>query len=471
MNSVDETIDSAENNGTDVELKELIATNEIERLLVQLHEGEIQSEEFLAALFNAPVFVVTTEDQIDKTNNKLKDNPKFFTLFGDKKQPYLALFTDNIRTRPIQEQDDSFCVIIQVPVGDMLAQSPGVGLIVNPFWDKHARWEPEQIGVFGHLMRREQGGLWVRIPEDELMTVQTNTGFPIKIAKEQFRSHILPEHLKQYNDKPDELYATIMSAVNDGFGKDVVASAHRLFEIDPIKERSTTALSMVLIQSEELDEAEKIMHEYLADHRSPVILANMAKLCEARGDVEKQLAFLEESLHLDPNMANVLEWYCMVVDQNKGGHAAVIEALDNLEGIAGSWRPALLLGRAKLMEGRVDEAIGHYTDALEVDGHSSDALVLVTSELGQSGNPEKLISFGMQMYDIQKDDPRAGLNILKACMVTKDKETGLKLVETMSQIPHEELQAAVAQFKDELEKLDAQSVLEIKQQWLKINQS
>ncbi len=455
MSGVDEKIESAENNGNEVALKELVPTNEIERLLVQLHAGELQSEEFLAALFNSPMFVLTTDDQIDKTNNKLKDNPKFFTLFGDKKQPYLALFSDNIRTRPIQEKDDKFNVVIQIPVGDMLAQSPGIGLIVNPFWDKHARWEPEQIGVFGNLMRREQGGLWVRIPEDELMTVQTNTGFPLKIAKEQFRAQILPEHIKQYNDKPDELYATIMSAVNDGFSKDVVAAAHRLYEIDPIKERSTTALSMVLIQSGGLDEAEKLLHEYLVDHRSPVILANMAKLNEVRGDLEKRTAFLEESLQIDPNMANVLEWYCMVIDQEKGGHAAVIEALDNLEGIAGSWRPALLLGRAKLFDGKVDEAIEHYTDALEVDGRSSDALVFATAELGKSGNPEKVISFGIQMYDIRKDDPRAGLNILQACVVTQNKEAGLKLAEEMAQIPHEELQAAVSQFKAELEKIEA----------------
>jgi len=201
----------------------------------------------LAALFNTPMFVLTTEDQIDKSSNKLKDNPKFFTLFGEQKQPYLALFSENLRARPIQEKDEKFSVMIQVPVGDMLAQSPGIGLIVNPFWDKHARWEPEQIGVFGNLMRREEGGLWVRLPEEELITVMTNQGFPMKISREQFRMQILPEHLKQFNDKPDELYATIMSAINDGFAADVVEASRRLVEIDSIKERATTALSMVLI--------------------------------------------------------------------------------------------------------------------------------------------------------------------------------------------------------------------------------
>lgn len=455
MSGVDETIESAENNGTELSLKELIPTNEIERLLVQLHGGEINSEEFLSALFNAPMFVLTTEDQIDKSNNKLKDNPRFFTLFGDKKQPYLALFSDNLRARPVQEKDEKFTVMIQVPVGDMLAQSPGIGLIVNPFWDKHARWEPEQIGIFGNLMRREEGGLWVRIPEEELMTVMTNTGYPLKISRDQFRSQILPEHIKQFNDKPDELYSTIMSAVNDGFGKDVLSAAHRLLEIDPIKERAVTALSMVLIQSNYLDEAEKLMVEYLGENRSPVILANMAKLHESRGDLEKRTQFLEESLQLDPNMSNVLEWYCAVIDQEKGGTDAVVEALDNLEGIAGSWRPAMLLGRAKLIAGKIDEALEHYTDALEVDGRASDALVLATAELGQSGNPETVITFGLSKYDIKKDDPRAGLNILQACVITKQKESGLKLAEEMSTIPHEELQKTIEQFKEELEKIEA----------------
>jgi len=455
MSGVDESIETAENSANETVLKELVPTNEIERLLVQLHAGEISSEEFLASLFNAPLFVLTTEDQIDKSNNKLKDNPKFFTLFGDKKQPYLALFTEKIRSRPIQEKDEKFTIMIQVPVGDMLAQSPGIGIIVNPFWDKHARWEPEQIGIFGNIMRREEGGLWVRIPEEELMTVQTNNGFPIKISKDQFRSQILPEHIKQYNDKPDELYAVLMQAVNDGFGNDILEGAHRLYEIDPIKERSSTALSMVLIQAGKLEEAEQLITEYLAEHRSPVLLANMAKLNEVRGDLEKRTKFLEESLQLDPNMSNVLEWYCTVVDQERGGHDAVVEALDVLEGIAGSWRPALLLGRAKLMKGNVDEAIGHYTDALEVDGHASDALVLVTAELGQSGNPDKLVSFGLEHYDLRRDDSRAGLNILQACVITKQKEVGLKLADAMSEIPHEDLKQTVLKIRADLEKIEA----------------
>ncbi len=440
-------------NGAENSVRELEPMNEFERLLIQLLGNEIPSEEFLGALFNGPLFVLTSEDQIDKKKNRLKDNPSLFTLFGNEKQPYLALFTDKSRALPIQEKDDKFNVLLQVPVGDLLSGSHDVGVVVNPFWDKHARWEPQQIGAFKNIVRREESGLWVKIPDDQLITVYTENGQPLKVEREQFRSEMLPQQLKNVMDKPEQLYNTIISAVNDGFHADVLDAAKKLYETDTVKERATTGYGVVLMQNGQLDEAEELFNNFLKEVKSPVIMTNLAKLNDIRGNKEARYTLLEDALNINPNMDSALEWYCSIINEEKGGQPAIEAALDELEGLAGSWRPAMLLGRAKIMDGKVDEALEHYTDALEVEGHSPDALVTVTSELGRMGHHAKVISFGLEHYNMQRDDPRAAFNIFQACLHEKNAEPGLQLCEKMKEIPVPDLQNAVAQFKAELEKI------------------
>ncbi len=428
------------------------ATNEIEKLLVQLHSQEVTSEDFLGAIFNGPLFVLTTEENVDKENKKLVDNPKLFTLFGGEKQPFLALFTDRNRVRPVQEKDSNFSVVIQVKAGDLLAGAVGAGIVINPFWENHARWEPKQIAAFKNIMQRSEEGLWSKLPKEQLMTVNTADGGPIQIPREQFRQQILPQHIKELNDKPEELYGLIMNAVNDGFHVEILDAAHHLHEIDTIKERSTTALSIALLSNKKLDEAETLLNEYLAKEKSPVILANLAKLYEAREDKDKSLSTLEEALTLNPNMASALEWYCSILDKN-GGKEAVVSALDELDGIAKSWMPALLLGRVKVNDDKPSEAVEHYTDAMEVVEHAPDTLIRATSELGQKGFHKEIIELTNETYDIQRDDPRGAFNALQACRKIEDRDSGLALCEKMSAIPLEDVTKVISQFKEEFDKM------------------
>lgn len=448
-----ETVEKIENEQSTTELMELVPMNEVERNLVQLHDGDITSEEFLATVFNGPLFVLTSEDQVDHKNRKLKDRPKLFTLFGQKEQPFLALFTDRSRAASVQKKHEEFTVVLQVPVGDLLAGSGGVGIVVNPFWDKHARWEPEQINMFGATMKREENGLWVKLPKEELITVMTPQGNPIQVGREQFKNNILPVQIKQYGDNPEALFNVIMAAVNQGFASEVLGAAEKLVETDPIKERSTTALGTVLMRIGNVDDAQVLFESFLKEDRTAMILSHLAKVYDLKGDKEKRFELLEEALNKDPNLESALEWYCSIINDEKGGQEAIVKALDELEGLAGSWRPALLLGRAKIMDGAVDEAVEHYTDAMEVDGHAPEALVQATSELGRMEHHEKVIEFGVEHYDIRKDDPRAGFNVLQACLITQNKDKGLELCKVMEEIPFPEVQATVKKYRDELEKI------------------
>ena len=442
-----------ENNNEAQEQKknELEPINEIERSLVSLRSNEITSEDFLAELFNETLFVLTSEDQVDKQKGRLVDNPMLFTLFGDRKQPFLVIFTTKDRAHPVVSQIDKFKILIEVKVGDLIANA-NTGIVVDPFWDKSVQWEPEQIATFRQIMKRDENGLWTKLPDEELITVFTQEGHPLKISREQFRKDILPKQIEEIKSNSEELYKLIVTAVNDNMAEDVLEASKYLYENDDIKERAVIGYGLVLTTLKKYDEAEAVFSSFLSENKSPMVMGNLARIYDLDGRKEEAFKLLEDSLKLDPNMDGALEWYCGLVNE-KGGNDAVIEALDELEGLAGSWRPALLLGRAKLLAKKVDEALEHYQDALEVEEHTTDALVIITAELGQSGLYDELIDFGLKHYRIDRDDPRAGLNILRAGLDSKQKDKVFPLAEQMEKIPVPQLQEEVKKLKAELEKL------------------
>ena len=70
--------------------------------------------------------------------------------------------------------------------------------------------------------------------KEELITVYDGYGRELQITRSDWREKMLQPNLQLKWDKPDELYTTIVSALNDGFATDLLPAAERLLAIDPI---------------------------------------------------------------------------------------------------------------------------------------------------------------------------------------------------------------------------------------------
>jgi len=83
-----------------------------------------------------------------------------------------------------------------------------------------------------------------------------------------------------------------------------------LFEIDPDRERAANILGVVFLENGMLDDAEAVLKAYL-DREGPsgVVMTNLAKVYEAKGEERKAYRTLWNALLADPNQDNALAWW------------------------------------------------------------------------------------------------------------------------------------------------------------------
>ena len=249
---------------------------------------------------------------------------------------------------------------------------------------------------------------------DEFVTVYDERGRELRIKRSDWvTSVIAPAIEKAWND-PEQLRVQIVQALRDEFPEQIVAAADRLIEIDHESEDALVIAAVARMETNDVDGADEVLQRAIAKHGpSGVVLTNVAKLQDRRGAQREARATLRRALELDPNQDNALLWWASAAHE-AGGDVEYTAALEAIAVLPGAWRPQLWLARQKLKEGERAVALALYDEALARAGDVSDALMMVTGDLGNAGALEDLVRLGAPRYKPEVHGPPAGMNIAQA---------------------------------------------------------
>ena len=252
--------------------------------------------------------------------------------------------------------------------------------------------------------------------DPNMIRVFDGYGRELYITREQWRTQVLIPQLEKSREQPDTLYQTILQSLHDGFLDDIVEATEHLAQIDPIPERGATLLSIVYLKKQRLDEAERVLREFIARHgETGIILTNLAKIHAARQDDAQTHTTLWRALELDPNQDNALAWF-ESLEREKNSPAARLAALRRIATLPGSWRARLWLAKEALDRRQLDEALGLYRDALAMAGSPApaDLLTQMSGDLGNAAHLPELLALTEPHFRADLHGIQVGNNLLKA---------------------------------------------------------
>ncbi|MFM9427639.1 Tfp pilus assembly protein PilF [Variovorax sp. GrIS 2.14] len=265
----------------------------------------------------------------------------------------------------------------------------------------------------------------------ELISAYDAYGREVKIAPKEWRDKIFLPNLQQKWNDANELYGLILSGLNDGFATDLRPAAERLVEIDSIPERSHSVLGIVLMKNGQLDAAEATLRAGIAKAGATgTLLTNLAKVFAERGEQAQADKTLWQAVQADPNQRNGLGWWA-VIQRERDGEAGYLRALSTAAALPGSWLAQLWLARHHLEHTNFVAARALYVQVLEGGLFDSDALMMVSGDLGNNGQPSLIFELIGPVFDEHKHHPMTGLNMLRACQDLSKVDEGEALLARM----------------------------------------
>ena len=288
---------------------------------------------------------------------------------------------------------------------------------------------------------------------EERLTAYDAYGRAVSLTREEYRTRVLPATVRKNWENPPGLYSAIVQGLRDDFAADLLDASEHLVEIDPDPERATTARGIVLMKTGDLDGAEEVLRRYHGQHDpSGVILTNLAKVAAERGDHERAHDLLGEALQVDPNLENGLLWWAALA-REQGGEEAYLEALEIIAEVQGSWRPQLWLARHRLDQSDLEGALELYRGVLELATDQSDALLMISGDLGNAGHVDQVFELVLPRYVPERHALSVGFNLLNASVQANQRAEGEALLHRIGLLnaPHARDQvAAFARTLDEL---------------------
>ena len=242
------------------------------------------------------------------------------------------------------------------------------------------------------------------------------------ISRQEWRQKVLPATLEAHWDQPDPLYVDIVAALDDGFRAEVVEASRQLHAIDPNAARGASIRAIVLMEERQLDEAERVLREFLARHgEEGAVLTNLAKVAALREDPAGAEKLLERALEVDPNQGNAVAWY-EAICRERGGEAAGLAGLRRIAAFPGSWRAQLGLARAALAAGDLAAALALYRESLARAAIAEGAipaelLLQMSGDLGQRETRDHLqaiVELVEPQFDAAAHGLEVGNNLLRA---------------------------------------------------------
>ena len=289
--------------------------------------------------------------------------------------------------------------------------------------------------------------------EDKMIVVYDEEGNKKLISAEVWRIEVLPVHLKINFDNPDILYDLIVMSLQDGFYLEILEATEVLIKIDPDKERSYNARGILLMSLDDLDGAEKLLKKYINEFGATgVILTNLAKVYDKKNQTLKSLETLWEALEHDPNQENGLIWWA-AIHREKAGEKGFYDAMRKAATIKGSWRPQLWLAKEFLEKKDIKKAKKYYSKILKISEDSSDALLQISGDLGNSGYFDEVIELIYPIYVPEKHSPDVGFNILQCFIEKKEYFEGEKLLAKLYDVENPTIKENLIHFSKEFESL------------------
>lgn len=249
---------------------------------------------------------------------------------------------------------------------------------------------------------------------EDLLTVYDAYGRELKVARSEWRENVFLPNLRKKWDNADELYGQIIAGLNDGFAADLLPAAARLLEIDANPERSHAVQGIVQMKNGQLAKAESSLRAGIGKAGpTGTLLTNLAKVFAERGEQAEADETLWRAVQADPNLENGLLWWASI-QRERGGEQGYLDALRKAAALPGSWRAQCWLARHHLENKEFSQARALYTEVLEARQFDSHALTMISGDMGRTGQVAWIVELVGPAYDVQKHDPVAGLNVLRA---------------------------------------------------------
>ena len=282
--------------------------------------------------------------------------------------------------------------------------------------------------------------------DDQLIVAYDAYGREMQIPRSEWRYKIFLPSLDEKRDDAAGLYQAIINGLNDGFAADLIPAAARLVAIDDIPERSHTIQGIVLMQNGDLSAAESTLRAGIAKAgETGTLLTYLAKVFAERGEEERADHTLWQAIQADPNQDNGLLWW-VSIQQERGGDDAYLAALNRAAALPGSWRAQLWLARYHLQHNDADAARALYQHVLADGRYDENALMMVTGDLGNSGQIPLMIELVAPVYNEQRHDPMAGINLLRAWQALGNADEGEKLLERLYALGYAPLKQHLDEF-------------------------
>jgi tetratricopeptide (TPR) repeat protein len=308
--------------------------------------------------------------------------------------------------------------------------------------------------TIGDWLKRKRGagasaGAAIRRP-DELITAFDERGREIQIKRSDWVTGVLGPSLEKAWNDADALYSGIVQALQDDFAAQVAGAAERLIEVDRQSERSCVIAGIVRMELGDLAGAERALQLSIDTHGpTGVVLTNLAKVLDKRGQKERSVATLRRAVELDPNQENGLMWWAALAKEERG-EAGYMGALEEMVKVPGAWRPHLWLAREKLKQGERAPALGLYEHVLSLAADEPGILMAVTGHLGEAGALEDLVRLAAPRYRPEVHGPPAGMNIARALKLLGRHEEARAAVRRLQAMPWPPMASALAELEKEI---------------------
>lgn len=256
-------------------------------------------------------------------------------------------------------------------------------------------------------------------------------GRELQITLSDWRDKVFLPNLQQAWDDADSLYNLILSGLNDGLAADLDAASARLVEIDAMPERSHVTRGIVQMTNGQRDLAEATLRAGIAQvGDTATLLTNLAKVHDERGAQVLADETLRRAVLADPNFENGMMWWAMI-QREREGDSGYVAALHKVAALPGSYRAQFWLARHHLESGDLAAARALYAQVLAAGAFDGRTLMMMSGDLGNAGQVPLIADLIGPVYDAQKHDPMAGLNLLRAYLELGRIEEGEALLGRM----------------------------------------
>ncbi len=253
-------------------------------------------------------------------------------------------------------------------------------------------------------------------------------GRRVRLGRDEYWRTVAEPAMRSAWDNPARLYPMALQALDEGFARELLPVAERLFRLAKGLEIGALILAEAQRKAGLLDACEQTLRNQLQKTGpSAFLLLNLAKVEGDRGRWQEELRLLGESVRLDPNEGNAVAlWRALHIE--RFGVDAARRALEELAGLPGAWRPQMWLGRMASERGDAPAAIDLFRRALDTSCFERDCVLMAVGSLSCADGIAVLVD-----YDPLSDPAQVGLllvELLSEVGRRSDAEALLRLIES-----------------------------------------